>query len=112
MSIYIYIYYIYIYMYILYVYVYIYIYIYIYTSIHILGGSSRRHAVGVQGGPGALHGHRHLRATTCCYYYDYYYDYDFFLSFFEARLAYNLSGYGVTLLSGSIAASSGMARRL
>ena len=29
----------------------------------------------------------------------------------EARLAYNLTGYGVTLLSGSIAASSGMARR-
>ena len=34
-----------------------------------------------------------------------------FLFFSEARLAYNLTGYGVTLLNGSIAASSGMARR-
>ena len=34
-----------------------------------------------------------------------------FVFVFGARLAYNLSGYGVTLLSGSIATSSGMARR-
>ena len=30
---------------------------------------------------------------------------------FEERFAYNLAGYGVTLLSGSIAASSGLAHR-
>ena len=35
----------------------------------------------------------------------------FLFFFFGERLAYNLSWYGVTLLSGSIAASSGMARR-
>ena len=38
-------------------------------------------------------------------------EYSFLLFLFGARLAYNLQWYGVTLLSGSIAASSGMARR-
>ena len=38
-------------------------------------------------------------------------EYSFLLFLLGARLAYNLQWYGVTLLSGSIAASSGMARR-